>query len=93
MAQRKPLPRETAKQRAVNYMTEHIRKSYPRWDRHGGYAEACGALAEETGGDPDSIYEEWLTVAETRLMTGTLEVEDAEIEALREVQERWRSAS
>ena len=71
----------------------HIRKSYSRFDRHGGYRDACAELAAETGSDVESIYEEWEHVAATRMYDGTIEVEDAEIAALNEVRERYRRAS
>ena len=72
---------------------QRAQRSYPKWDRHGGYLEACAELAKETGGDAESMYSEWAHEAQTRLYEGALEVEDAEIAALKVVQERFRAAS
>lgn len=71
----------------------HIRKSYPRFDRHGGYMEACAALAEETGCDVVSAYDEWRDRVEARLYTGMVDVDDAEAAAMDDVRERFRRAS
>ncbi len=68
-------------------------KSYPKVDRHGCYREACAELAEETGGDVESIWEEFQERAGTRMYLGELEVEDAEMKALDDVRERFRAAS
>lgn len=74
-------------------MTARIRKSYPRFDRHGGYMEACAALAEETGCDVESCYAEWIERAEARLYTAEAEIEDCERLALEDVRTAYRRAS
>jgi len=71
---------------------QRAQKSYPKWDRHGGYLDACAALAVECGSDPSSIYEEWEFEATQRFYE-TPEIEDAEIDALKIVQLRYRRAS
>ena len=92
------------KQRRVAESKEHrmsqqedrvrrARQAVKRFDRHGGYRDACAELARETGSDVESIYEEWEHVASTRMYDGTVEIEDAEIAALNEVRERYRRAS
>jgi hypothetical protein len=93
MAVRKPALPPTVKERQMAKHIAHIRKSYNRFDRHGGYRDACAELARETGSDVESIYEEWEHVASTRMYDGTVEIEDAEIAALNEVRERYRRAS
>ena len=77
-------------------MAKHIasiKKSYPKVDRHGVYRELIAELAEETGADVSSIWEEWQERAGTRLYLGELELEDAEQKALEDVRERYRRAS
>lgn len=77
----------------MTYMTSRIRKSYPRFDRHGGYLEACAELARETGADAGAIYDEWNDRAIARLHAGEIEVEDAERLALEDVRDWYRRAS
>ena len=93
MAVKKPRPVPTVKERQVMDRVQRALKSYARFDRHGGYREACVELATETGGDPESIFEEWEHDASTRMYAGTIEIEDAEIAALAEVRRRFRAAS
>lgn len=72
----------------------HIRKKMPpRFDRHGGYLEAMRDLANETGCDPHSAFEEWWDRVEARLYSGTVDVDQAEADALEDVRERYRRAS
>lgn len=93
MAVRQPKRIATTRERQAMDRVQRAVRSYPRWDRHGGYLDACAELARETGGDAASIYSEWEHEAQTRLYGGVLEVEDAEIEALQEIQRRFRRAS
>ena len=72
---------------------ERARKRIHRFDRHGGYLDACGELARETGADPESVYSEWEFLVTTALYEGTVEVEDAEVAALTEIRQRFRRAS
>ena len=72
---------------------QRAQRSYPKVDRHGGYREACIALAEETGGDVESIWDEFQERAGTRMFCGELEIEDAERLAMEDVRERFRRAS
>jgi len=83
----------TAKERQVADRVQRATKSYAKWDRHGGYLDACRDLARETGADPESVYSEWEFEATQRLYNGTIEIEDAEIDALKEIQRRFRLAS
>lgn len=72
---------------------KRARRGYPAVDRYGAYREACIELAEETGGNVESIYEEWITRSRDRMYEGEIEVEDAESKALSDVRERFRAAS
>ena len=40
----------------------HIRKSYPRFDRHGGFRDACADLAAETGADDHQVGGEFVGI-------------------------------
>lgn len=94
MKQRRTIaPKERAKMSQQEDRVERARKRFIRFDRHGGYLDACAELARETGGDAASMFEEWEFAVTTSLYSGTIEVEDAEIEALRFIQERFRRAS
>ena len=93
VAVKKPKPVQTVKERQLMDQIQRIRKSYNRFDRHGGYREACAELATETGGDVESIYSDWEHFASTSMYDGTIEVEDAEIAALQMVQSIYRRAS
>ncbi len=72
---------------------QRAKRSYPKVDRHGAYRELCIELAEETGGDVESIWEEFQERAGTRMYLGELEIEDAEKLAMDDVRERFRRAS
>ena len=93
MAIKQPKKPLTPNERAMTDRATRARKSYPRFDRHGGYMEACAALAEETGCDVVSAYSEWRDRVEARLYTGMVDVDDAESAAMNDVRERYRNAS
>lgn len=90
-AKKRPAP--SPADRAIQDRVTRARKSYPRFDRHGGYREACAQLAEETGCDVEAAYEEFLDRVSTKLYLGTIEVEDAESAAMTEICDRFRAAS
>lgn len=93
MAVRKIRPEPTDEEKRQMYRASQARKSYPRFDRHGGYREACGELAEETGGNVDAIYEEWIDRTQARLYNGEREVEDAERLAMADTREAYEGTS
>jgi hypothetical protein len=72
---------------------QRIKRSQPKVDRHGVYREACAELAEETGGDVESIWEEFTERAATRQYLAEADVDTAEQLALEDVRERYRRAS
>jgi predicted metalloprotease len=90
---RKPRSVPTAKEKQIMDRVQRAQRSYPKVDRHGVYREACAELAEETGADVESIWEEFQERAGTRLYMGELELENAEMLALEDVRERFRAAS
>lgn len=93
MAARLPRPPMTAKERAVADRVQRAKRSYPRVDRHGVYMEACSALAEETGADVTSVYEEWQDRVTAHMYTAELDVDDCEAQALEDVRLAYRRAS
>jgi len=83
----------SAKERAVEDRVMRAKKSYPKFDRYGGYMQAVAELASELGADVVGMYEEWLARCESLLFTGDHDVEDCESMALEHVRDAYRRAS
>lgn len=69
------------------------KKSYPRIDRHGAYAEMAAELAQETGADVEQVYEQFCDRVMANLFTAEMDVEECEERAMADVRDWFRRAS
>lgn len=93
MAVKKPKPLPTSKELQIMDRVQRAKRSYPKQDRHGIYREACAELAEETGADVESVWEDFGHRAAVRQYLAEIDIDEAERLALEDVRDQYRRAS
>lgn len=73
----------------MEHRVRTARKSEPKWDAAGTYAERCAELARDRGLNPADVHEEWSERAAVRQYLGGVSLDVAEALAWEDVLARF----